>query len=376
MGTASCLTGTGRLLSVAAMCRPLRTLALALTAVALATGPARAAEVSGLYQAEVVVADRGAENRKRGFAEALRVVFVKVSGERAPQTSPVVSSALARADAFVQQYGYAVVQIPGAGGVSVEQLRLSARFDPAAVEAVLGDAGLPVWGRTRPSVAAWIAIERDGGRELVGADDPGDLARSLVASAHGRGIPVVVPLLDLEDRAAVRPADVWSGFGDTVSAASERYGAEGALAVRLYRVLPTLWEARFDLYIAGAGRQWTARAPTPAELLAIGAGELADALASRYASPAFAGTTAGLEVVVLGVVSLEDYAATLAYIGALDEITRVSVRRIEGERLVLDVDARGGAPALRQVVALGQVLQEQPPTLGESGVGFVLRRRP
>jgi hypothetical protein len=224
-------------------------------------------------------------------------------------------------------------------------------------------------------VVAWVALDRGAGaRELLGADDAAGLGAAVAAAAAARGVPLVVPLLDLEDRAALDASAVWGGFRDAIENASARYGAEGQLVGRAYRVLPTLWEARWTLMLPGGEREWLSQGPNAASVLADGAAEVADLLASRYATYVGTGAAAGLAVSIGGVLTLEDYARTLDYLGALDEVSRLHVVRVDGDRLLLELDARGGGEAVRRVIGLGRVLEEDPVSFDQGPLAFTLRR--
>src|SRR5258706_5789879 len=57
--------------------------------------------------------------------------------------------------------------------------------------------------------------------------------KELLAVADERGLPVTLPLLDVQDLRAVTFADVWGGFEDRVAAASVRYRADALLIGRV-----------------------------------------------------------------------------------------------------------------------------------------------
>ena len=46
---------------------------------------------------------------------------------------------------------------------------------------------------------------------------------ALRARAAYRGMPLQLPLMDLEDQAGLTPADVWSGYQPGIRQASARY---------------------------------------------------------------------------------------------------------------------------------------------------------
>jgi hypothetical protein len=63
---------------------------------------------------------------------------------------------------------------------------------------------------------------------------------------------------------------------------------------------------------------------------------------------------------VLGVVGVEDYVRTLAYLESLDLVSRVSVVAAERDTLSVALEVRGGNSALMQMVELGGTLVPSP----------------
>ena len=55
------------------------------------------------------------------------------------------------------------------------------------MDALIREAGLPVWGRVRPSVLVLVAIEVAGTRELLSSDDPQGWAEFIQLTARRPG---------------------------------------------------------------------------------------------------------------------------------------------------------------------------------------------
>ena len=321
----------------------------------LSVAPLGAAELTGLYEAEVPVASKQVAAREAALGAALRQVLIKVSGRRDPGSGPVVADALRAPGRFVQQYQYRAA--PGALQASEPELLLWTRFDADVVDAVVRDAGFPVWGRTRPALLLWAVLDDGSTRELLGPDDFTGIIEALERGADLRGIPVVVPLLDLEDRAAVRVADLWAGFFDPIRAASARYETEATLVVRVRQLLANLWEANWTLLLPDSAEQhWQTQSDVEALLLEDGMHGAADLLAASYSNVAGVGGPGRVSVVITGIRNLDDYARALGYLESLKEVEHVEVARVEPGQVRFEIDARGGRAAIRQVVGLGSTL--------------------
>lgn len=345
------------------------------TALVQAHSAVQAAEVRNLYSAEILVADKGDETRRAAFAAALLEVVVKVSGSRGAAGNPVIVEATQAPEQYVQQFRYENVEAPpestDADATKVG-LELRAQFDSRAVDGLIREAGLPVWGRVRPSVLMLVAVESSGARELLSSDDPRGWAGFVQGVAAKRGVPVVLPLMDLEDRQRLRASDVWAGFEDNVRPAAERYQSEAVLLGRVYELTPNYWEARWRLLLADGRSEWLDQGEGLDAVLLAGVNESADRLASRFGGVTGAAVASGVRLNVSGVRTLQDYARTLEYLDSLDAVSRVDVTKVAGASVSFRIDARGGPDAVRQVIALGRTLAEEPNADPRSGLNYRL----
>ena len=336
---------------------PRARLALALVLIASVGLPIQgvgALEVDDLYVAQVPVDDKNPMDRDAALARALEEVLVKVTGLADPGSSPAVRAALGRPASYLQEYRYETVTGPGGASDPLPRQVLAVRFDARAVDDLLLSAGLPIWSRTRPSVLIWLAAEIGGARTLVGPADPPALAAAARDAAGRRGLPLLVPLLDLEDRARVAMADVWGGFTERVVDASRRYGAEAILIGRVSPVAGGAHEARWTLLLGDAPQTWRSAGASAEQAVDAGVQAVADRLAAQFAQRDLGSAAVALRVT--GIAMLEDYARALAYLGSLDIVTRLAVTGASRDSVSFEVEVRGGLDSLAQVVRLGRTL--------------------
>jgi hypothetical protein len=316
--------------------------------------PAAAATVSKLYEAEVPVTAEDTASRNQAIGEALNQVLVKLTGR---DPAPGAAQLTAQAARYVQQYRYLRNLTPE----GQTRTSLWVRFDKTGLDRAMLDRGLPIWGNSRPGILVWLAAQRQGRRELIGAD--GQLAHLLRAAAASRGLPLQWPLLDLEDQARLTTADLWSDYGSAVVQASQRYAQPLVLTGRLRQVAPDHWDGQWTLYEGDHGQALTSAGADANTAIRSAIDQLSELLAARYAP---AGGDNGLTLVhlkILGVRDLDDYAAVLKLVGEREVVNRVALRSADGDALVLDVQARGGRNALAQVLDLVRSLQREPDPL-------------
>ncbi len=319
---------------------------------------ARAAEAVALYEAQVPVQGQGTAERGDALRRALAEVLVKLSGDRATPKSAALTRLLKDAPRFVLEYRY---QAPAEGQASPGGQQLWVLFDGEAVEQEMRKAGIPVWGRTRPSTLVWLAVDDGGGRRFLIADGArAAAATELRTAAQRRGVPLLLPLMDLEDQDRLRPDDVWNGSRETVLSASARYRPEAILAGRMREERPGVWVVRWTFYQQTAASEWTTRG-AEAEAVAGGIDRTADALAARLVVPAAGGTQPlGLMLKVFDVRSVEGYARTLRYLTGLSSVSQVRVTRVEDSTITFMLEVRGDPHVLERAIALGNILAMAP----------------
>ncbi len=322
------------------------------------SAPIGAAQVQGLYEAEVPVASKDESERNLALGAVLRKVLVKVTGERNPQSYPGVVQAMSQPSRFVEQFRYTsqATETLDESDEVAQVLLLWARFDSRAVDGLISEAGLPSWGKTRPSMLMWLAVEDQSGRSLIGADDSPTITNVLYETADSRGLPFVLPLMDLVDRSVIGVSDVWAGFPDTIMQASDRYRADTVLLVRVHQPNATEWEARWRLFVDGAPHDWTLRYEDLDVMLVEGVDRAADLVARRFAQAAVGVSEGVIDFSVHDTRTLGDYARLLAYLQSLDGVSRIDVTGASGNQVSFSLEIRGGRSAFTQVIGLGRTL--------------------
>ena len=329
-------------------------LALAVLVVASASRPAICAEVV-VYEAEVPWSDQDAADRASAFRQALRQVLVKVTGVRRIADEELLDRLVGNAQGLVQQYQLRTAAVRH-GETIVQEPRLWARFDETAVDRLVGEAGLPVWGRTRPSVLVWIASEIDATQRMVGSEGAEEITELIRNGADSRAVPLVLPLLDLEDQALAGPPELWIDAEDRIRAASERYQPGGILIGRIDGGV--LWEARWSLLLPGAAQRWTSEGDEFDLVVDEGVQEAIDALVAHFVSAAPQTGHSTVVVSVSGVHDFMGYARTMRYLESLDEVESIDVLAVVSGRLRLGLKLRTGVAGLRGLVGLGSTLAE------------------
>jgi hypothetical protein len=278
---------------------------------------------------------------------AMGQLLTRVTGRVDAALEPALADMLRNAEDYVVQIG------------SLDRGSLLVTFDARAIENALVVREQPIWGPERPLTLLWLAVDSgEGERGILAADEAmtdsspeflelqADFRQDLAAVADDRGLPITLPLLDLEDMSALSFVDIWAGFNDQVIRASQRYGVDGVLTGRV-RV------TRF-----GVNVQWTLlkngeQIPLGGSSMRDGLDRLADFYAAEFSTLGGVRATA---ITITGVETLDDYGRVMRYLESLSMLDTVAAEELVDGALSLRVDARGGAAVLGRVLGLGTML--------------------
>ncbi len=299
--------------------------------------------LNGLYQVLEPVSSQSPQERDQATQRAVQTLVIRLTGDAKAADGPGLAAIRKDPQQIISQYGY------DAG--PPESLQVD--FDPVSTDRALRDAGLSIWGSNRPSILGWWLNDSTEGSSLVG--DGQSVAQALRRAAQHRGLPLRLPLGDLEEQVVATAPNLESADATPLRAASERYGADALLAVHA-RQEGSQWQAKWRLWLGDKSDQGAVQgadtgAVADAVMLAV-----SQKLAPRFAVKPGVSTEQLLEVQGM---TLERYAA----LGRLLEPFGGQPLRVDGSRILYRV--HGSADQLRTQLSLAK-LQEVP--AGESPV--------
>ncbi len=323
--------------------------ALALLLAVLVVAPVSARDVTGLYRGEAEVTDRSAAELNRGASVALGEVLVKLTGTRQAAAGGAGAAVIKRATKLMLQYAYQARPDDNA-------LLLTVEFDERALATELAALNVALWGKERPDSLVWLIIDRAEGRELVSGDEPGLIGEAVLERANRRGIPLLLPLMDIAESQHLSFAGDWEGLRSTALALSSRYTTPASLVGYLRQAPTGFWDAQWGLQIGEEVRTWSGAGDIVELMLEEAVDELADALAARYADQTMLATAEVVGLNIYGVRTASDYARVANYLAGLDTVNNLFVSGVNNQRVEVRFSARGGRAALAQSIAFGQVL--------------------
>ncbi|NOQ14080.1 MAG: DUF2066 domain-containing protein [Methyloprofundus sp.] len=211
-----------------------------------------AVEIKGLYETEVTVPSQSREDRNIAIREALVNVFNRVGASQEMMQDPGIRDALNNAAAYVNQYQY-ILAADDSAASSAHKMRVS--FAESALVALIRSRGLAVWGKMRDNVLLWLVIKQQGRQVLLNVEQNAEINKALQFATQLKGIPVLLPLMDLEERRQVSVDDVGSADWEKLLLASRRYGVAAVLSGKLVRQR-TCWRSEWTLSFNHKLEQW------------------------------------------------------------------------------------------------------------------------
>jgi hypothetical protein len=353
---------------------------------------ASALQVSGLYSHRVKVANESDSERRRAFTEALAAVITKVTGDERWLLDPAIVAAVARAQSFVEAVSYEseavvvpfvpantalsaeidygstaqlgpqrpvqTVQAPPAAlTTTIEQRYINVNFSPALINELLVQANIPVWGSNRPSVLVWMVLQNEvGERTFLSNESNPEIVDIIQAFAKERGLPIIFPVFDFEDRRNLPLDVIWALDLEAMRSGSARYGADSILTGRLHFTaggeLVGLWQFDFQ----GDSERFDGFDSDLQSYLAKPLGRVTTQLANYFAIVPETSASQTIVLRVEGMQDLQDYSALINYVNSLGLVEAVTMGSIDGQRMDINVSLLGDTLQLSELIALDRDL--------------------
>jgi hypothetical protein len=221
----------------ASLFSPLLALGLSLCSVV-----AQAAPVENLYQVRQPVASQQPDERAAALSSALDTLVLRLTGDSKALSNPAIAALRKDPQQLVSQYGYE----NGPPQVLVVD------FDAISTDRSLRQAGISLWSANRPAVLTWWLNTSVDGASLVGDSQPA--AAPLQRAAQNRGLPLRLPIADLNEQLAGTAENLTANNPDALKEPSARYGADALLAVSAQEDSGK-WHAQWRLWLGDSREQ-------------------------------------------------------------------------------------------------------------------------
>lgn len=321
-----------------------------------------AARIDSLYQAEISVpTEQAGTPTATQVSEGLQQVLIKVTGRSDLVGNPTVGAQLQVAEDYLQQFSYQALSETNQSQVLVLD------FSSIAVDGLVNHAGLKPLGEQRPTVLLWLASDRVGDQQFL--DTESEVVSKFKSEAQKRGLPVQLPIFDLDDQVALPVSDLWGLFETSIKKASARYHPEAVLAAR-FQVSESGFNQIEWMLIDGQTAQRRSTAGTLEQVIPEMINSVADQLFSPMATPVrydLSHYQTGIAINISNVTKFSDYTQVTDYLRSLPVVKLMKPESINGTDIALRLELDGTIEQLQQSLGLDPRLQALDFTYSSDG---------
>jgi hypothetical protein len=316
---------------------------------------AQAVRVSSIYKGKIPVASQSAPDRTRALQDGLLQVLVKVTGNmHVLENDPELKTRLSHADALVQEFSYA----PAPAGSSLPYI-LTVRFDPEAINRLLRDEGLPLWGKNRPLILTWLSIATPNHPAEIVDSSGSDSVTLLKQNAERRGLALILPMMDVSDLSQVSVTDILKKNVTALEAATKRYASDAMLIGQITGTGKnhTSFTSQWQLMLGTDQWTWEIAGENLQEIFSTVMNNIGDTLAARYASVTSNAVQSQLVLQIADVKQQTDLLELMKYLQHLTPVAEVQLASVVGNDVTLNVSLRGSKQSFMRAVSLAKNLQ-------------------
>ena len=320
------------------------------------SGSVIAASTVDLYQEQVVVSQNASQKEQNeAIQSSFARLLVRVTGITQVLEYPAVIDELKQGNKYLATFRFepSDVFFTNVLGEKVPTKLMNLTFDKKTVDAFLVQNRLPVWGEKRPDVLFWIADRLEGQDHILADAEESRLASIVAEQTDIRGIPYLLPIMDLTDSLTLSFSEVYGLFSQDIEVASERYKPEAILTGRVLAGSDeNSYQADWLMLFKGERLRLPTVTGTLDEVIAQGVDLVAQRLSEQYAlilDPLMLGN---LTLKVSDIQSLGEFAALERYLQTINIITKATVRSFSGTDVEFNVEISGDQSQLQDVLAL------------------------
>ena len=321
--------------------------------------PGQAVVVEDLFTVELAVADQTTSLRLESFSEAFQRVIVKASGSDDALRSPAFKRPIERSARYVKQFRYINRSLPDDEEFDGGRLFLRIDFDQQSIESLLRENNFPVWGRERPSSLLVISYDVNENIKLVSDDSTPELIESLDQAASQHAVPVLFPLMDLQDIALVSISDIVSREYDNIDTLAGRYSPDALLVGQVIGRSGKGWQGDWEVRFADQIFKWKFEASSKKAVIDQVIRHLARILALEYALEDHRRVEQSLLLSVSSMDGIHNLITVEKYLKSLNVVDKVRVAMINRDVVTYQLKLRNDASDLQRLIDFGEVLEQE-----------------
>lgn len=220
----------------------------------VAMAPAVAVEVKGLYEIELIANSQSAADRELAIKQALYGVLSRVLVADDISKIPAVQQVLNGARHYVKQFQYSLIAADEYSASDARLIRVE--FDEEQLLEVMRKSQVGIWSEIRPDTLVWLVVDEDGKRQFYNPETMPDFESALALASKIKGVPIIFPMLDLEEQQRISVSEVLGADSRNLLAVSARYEVPAVMAGMVTKK-GQCWQGDWAFYFDSKIKQWS-----------------------------------------------------------------------------------------------------------------------
>ncbi|MGR9072731.1 MAG: DUF2066 domain-containing protein [Gammaproteobacteria bacterium] len=329
---------------------------------------ALADEGDRLYEAEVVVSDPFSwEARISAVREGMVQVFERLvaGGREDILQDDAIRAVLSEASDYVRSYRLLPLAEGAKDGEAARVMRIA--FDGEAMIEGSQGAGLAFWEGDRPETMVLLAVEEKGVARIFNAELMPEVAQALDRAALKKGLPLLFPLMDLEDQQSIGAAAIEGGRSELFSLAASRYGVDVVLAGKIVKKRGC-WTGNWSFFFDREINRWSGDCIRLDDVLENGMQGAYRRLSFFYAIKHEAPAVGTAILKVSGIGGTNDMERVVEFLESLPAVVSVRWLRVEDGSNFYGVEFQGDLQAFEGILSADAVLVPEGTNAAETEV--------
>ena len=313
-----------------------------------------AVEIKDLFEVKVVAKSVTDKDKAIALRQAMEVVVNRVVSGEDLHDNPTIKAALYNADVYVEQSQYSLAS--KTNFQSSERV-LRVKFKEKAIMTMVQESQLAIWNEMREQVLVWLVVDKFSTKRLLNTREDEAVYQALQKGAKQKGVPILLPLMDLEDEQQLSAEDVLSASSVKLLAASQRYDVPAILSGTV-RKRGRCWEFEWGLHFNGKIEQWSLSCAELDKNMALGMQGVYEQLSAFHAIQPEKKEKAMYKLTISGLEGKESEENTLGYLTQLPNVQSVKVLKKEEGRHIFGIMLEGKPQLLEKCIALDGMLDK------------------
>ena len=316
---------------------------LALLLIGWLSLPVYASTQVDIYHAAVVIDSEQENGESLAKEQGMKDVIVRATGSQSSLSNPVIQKALSSSSHYISQLGYDLVN---------GQSSLNMRFNDSQIDALLKQAQLPSWSPYRANILVWLIEEQAYDRTVTWEYSDSSSIATLRSAAEERGLPITIPVGDIDDVTGVNASDLWGGFVEPIAKASQRYPVDAVLVLRVQgdQIRWTLYDQPPSAILISQRAPRSGSASGADAITAMVDG-ISDYYAGKNAVVVSGESSEGITMKVVNITSASDFFRLESALKKLNSVAGSEIKRIQGNELTLKLHLLASKQAFEQEVS-------------------------